>query len=149
MGSANHVIASGYTNVPIMNSVLQPATGKEMQYNDLTKHPTLGPLYKKGLGNELGCLCQGIRDIQGTNNCFFVELANIPKDRKITYGKLLCGDIMDYTGGVTTSTAGITTFKILMSSTLSTEDAELRMMDIKNYYLGTPFPRYEYMRVSL
>jgi hypothetical protein len=50
---------------------------------------------------------------------------------------------------VATSTADITTFKILINSTLSTTDAEMMMMDIKNYYLGTPLPRYEYMRMLL
>jgi hypothetical protein len=43
-----------------------------------------------GFGNELGRLCQGIRDTQCTNTCLFVELANINKYRKITYGKLVC-----------------------------------------------------------
>jgi hypothetical protein len=56
---------------------------------------------------------------------------------------------LDYTGEVATSTADITHFKILINSTLSTEDAEMMMMDIKNYYLGTPLPRYEYMRLPL
>jgi hypothetical protein len=50
---------------------------------------------------------------------------------------------------VATSTADITTFKILINSTLSTKDAEIMMMDIKTYYLGTPLPRYEYMRMLL
>jgi hypothetical protein len=50
---------------------------------------------------------------------------------------------------VATSTADITTFKILINSTLSTEDAKMMMLDIKNYYWGTPLPRYEYMRLSL
>jgi hypothetical protein len=52
------------------------------------------------------------------------------------------GDRLDYSGNVETSTADITTFKILMNSTLSTNGAEMTMMDIKNYYLGTPLPRY-------
>jgi hypothetical protein len=60
-----------------------------------------------------------------------------PKDRKITYGKIVCdykphkkekervrltvcGDRLDYSGDVATSTADITTFKILINSTLST-----------------------------
>jgi hypothetical protein len=51
------------------------------------------------------------------------------------------GDRLDYSGDVATSTADITTFKILMNSTLSTKDAAMTMMDIKNYYLGTPLPR--------
>jgi hypothetical protein len=50
---------------------------------------------------------------------------------------------------VATSTADITTFKILINSTLSTEDAEMMMMEIKNYYLGTPLSRYEYMCLPL
>jgi hypothetical protein len=59
------------------------------------------------------------------------------------------GDRLDYTGEVATSTANITTFKILINSTLSIEDAEMMTMDIKNYYVGTPLPRYEYMVLPL
>jgi hypothetical protein len=59
------------------------------------------------------------------------------------------GDILDYSGDVATSTADITTFKILINNTLSTKDALMMMMDIKNYYLGTPLPRFEYMKMQL
>jgi hypothetical protein len=59
------------------------------------------------------------------------------------------GDRLDYSGEVAASTANITTFKILINSTLFTEQAEMMMMDIKDYYLGTPLPRYEYMRLPL
>jgi hypothetical protein len=59
------------------------------------------------------------------------------------------GDRLDYSGEVATSTADITTFKILINITLSTEQAEMMMMDIKNYYFGTPLPRYEYTRLPL
>jgi hypothetical protein len=86
--------------------------------------------------------------------------------RKIPYGKLVCdfkpnkkekhrvrltvgGDILDYSGDTATSTADITTFKILINSTLSTQEAKMMMMDIINYYLGTPLPTYEYMWISM
>jgi hypothetical protein len=59
------------------------------------------------------------------------------------------GDRLDYSGDVATSTANITTFKILFNSTLSIEEAAMMMMDIKNYYLGTPLPRFEYMKMLL
>jgi hypothetical protein len=59
------------------------------------------------------------------------------------------GDRLEYSGDVATSTADITTFKILINSTLSTKDAAMMMMDIKKYYVGTPLPRYEYMRMLL
>jgi hypothetical protein len=59
------------------------------------------------------------------------------------------GGILDYSGEVATSTTDITTFKTLISSTLSTKDAEMMMMDMHNFYLGKPLPRYEYMRMLL
>jgi hypothetical protein len=59
------------------------------------------------------------------------------------------GDRLDYNGETATSTADITTFKILIISTLSTKDAKMMMMDIKNYYLGTPLPNYEYMHLPI
>jgi hypothetical protein len=58
---------------------------------------------------------------------------------RITVG----GDKLDYSGEVATSTEYITTFKILINSALSTKDAEIMIMDIKNYYMGTPLPRYD------
>jgi hypothetical protein len=131
----------------------------------LMKDPCLQPLWKRGFGNEVGRLFQGIRDIPGTDTCFFIKLTNIPKDRHITYGKIVCdykphkkekervmltvgGNRLYYSGDVAASTADITTFKILIDSTLSTADAAM-MMDIKNYYMGTPLPRYEYMKMLL
>jgi hypothetical protein len=150
----------------MMNSVIHPVTGKEMQYKELMKDAILGPLFEIGLNNELGRIFQGIRDVAGTNTAFFIDLNSIPKDRKITYGKLVCefkhnktekhrvrltvgGDRLDYSGDTATSMADITTFKILINSTLSTTEAKMMMMDINNYYLGTPLPTYEYMRLPL
>jgi hypothetical protein len=147
-------------------AVIHPITGKEMEYMALMKDPRLQPLWTRGFGNECGRLFQGIRDIPGTDTCFFIKLTYIPKDRKITDSKIVCdfkphkkekervrltvgGDRLDYTGGVATSTADITTFKILINSTLSTTEAAMMMMDIKNYYLGTPPPRFEYMKMLL
>jgi hypothetical protein len=93
-------------------------------------------------------------------------LKSIPNDRKICYGKIVCdykphkkekecvrltvgGDRLDYSGDVATSTADITTFKILINSTLSTEDAVMMMTDINIYSIGTPLPRFEYMKMLL
>jgi hypothetical protein len=169
MSTAHIAIALGHNHWSQQhqaNAVIHPVTGKEMEYSALMKDPRLQPLWTRGFGNECGRLFQGIRDIPGTDTCFFIKLTNIPKDRKITYGKTVCdykphkkekervrltvgGDILDYSGDVATSTADITTFKILINSTLYTEDAAMMMMDIKNYYLGTPLPRFEYMKLLL
>jgi hypothetical protein len=120
-----------------------------MEYMALMKDPRLQPLWTRGFGNECGRLFQGIRDNTGTNTCLFIKLTNVPKDRQITYGKTVCdykyhkkkkervrltvgGDRLDYSGDVVTSMADIKTFKILINSTLSTKDAAMMMMDIKN-----------------
>jgi hypothetical protein len=130
------------------------------------KDPQLQPLWTRGFGNECGRLFQGMRDIAGTGTCFFTTLKNIPNDRKITYGKIVCdykthkkekervrltvgGDKLDYSGNVATSTADIPRFKILINITLYTEDATMMIMDKKNYYLGIPMPRFEYMKMPL
>jgi hypothetical protein len=137
-----------------------------MEYSALMKDPRLQPLWTRGFGNKCGRLFQVIREIPGTETCFFIKLTNIPIDRNITYGKIVCdykphkkekervrltvgGDRLDYSGDVATSTADITTFKILINITLSTEDAAMMMMDIKNYCLGTPLSRFEYMKMLL
>jgi hypothetical protein len=77
-----------------------------------------------------------------------VELKNIPKDRKITYGKIVCdykphkkekelirltvgGDRLDCSGDVATSTEDIITLKIIINSTLSTEGAAVMIIEIK------------------
>jgi hypothetical protein len=137
-----------------------------MEHLVLMKDPRLQPLWTRGFGNAYGRLFQGIRDIPGTGTCFFIELKNIPNDRNITYGKIICdykphkkekervplavgGDKLDYSSNVATSTADITIFKILINSTLSTKDAAMIMMDIKNYYPGTPLPRFENMKMLL
>jgi hypothetical protein len=76
------------------------------------------------------------------------HFSNTPKDRKITYGKIVCeykphkkekesvriavgGDTLDYSGDLETSTANITAFNILINSTLCTEDAAMMMTDKK------------------
>jgi hypothetical protein len=170
METANMAIALGnhhWSQQHHANEVVHPVTRKEMEYTALMKEPSLQPLWKRGFGNEVGHLFQGIRDIPGTDTCFFVELTNIPKYINITYSKIVCdykppkkekervrltvggGDRLDYSGDVATSTADITTFKILINITFSTADAAMMIMDIRNYYLGTPLPRFEYMKMLL
>jgi hypothetical protein len=169
METVNMAIALGDNHLSqqyFSNAVVHPVTGKQMEYMALMKDPDLQPLRKRGFSNQTGRLFQGIRDIPGTNTCFFVELKNIPKDRKITYDKIVYdykphkkekehvrlavgGDRLDYSGNVATSTADITTLTFLINITLSTTDAAMLMMDIKHYYLGTLLPRYEYMHMLL
>jgi hypothetical protein len=93
METSNQAIALGtnhLTNFQWAKSVVHPVTDKEMEYMVLMKEPVPQPLWKRGLGYEVGRLFQGIRGIQGTKTVFFIELKNIPKDRQITYSKIVC-----------------------------------------------------------
>jgi hypothetical protein len=89
------------------NAIIHPITGKEMEYPALMRDLRLQPLWTRGIGNECGRLFQGIRDIAGTDTCFFIKLTNTPKDRNITYKPhkkkecvrlTLGGDRLDYSG---------------------------------------------------
>ena len=49
-------------------------------------------------------------------------------------------------GDVSICNADLTTAKILFNSVVSDDDAQFMTLDVRNYYLGTPLPNYEYMR---
>jgi hypothetical protein len=102
----------------------------------------------------------------GTNTIFFIPKSAVPKDRKVTYGRLVAslrptksevhrvrvtvgGDRLDYPDNTTTHCASMTTTKCLLNSTISTPDARFMCMDLKDFYYGTPMARYEYMRLKL
>jgi hypothetical protein len=84
MESAHMAIALGHNHWSHQhqaNAVIHPVTGKEMEYSALMKDPRLQPLWTRGFDNECGRLFQGIRDIPGTDTCFFIKLKNIPKKK--------------------------------------------------------------------
>ena len=41
------------------------------------------------------------------------------------------------------------TVKLLLNIIVSTPNAKFMSIDIKDFYLNTPMPRYEYMRLKL
>jgi hypothetical protein len=59
-----------------------------------------------------------------------------------TYG----GNLSDYPYAVTAFTADLQTIKILLNAT-ATENHEWMTADAKDFYLGTPLPHAEYMRI--
>ena len=68
-----------------------------------------------------------------------------PYRTRITVG----GNLIAYPGNLSMKVADMTTFKILVNSTLSTPGAKWLGLDVKNYYLGTPMDNYEYMFISI
>jgi hypothetical protein len=77
MESAHMVISLGnnhWSQHHQANTVIHPVTGKEVEYSALMKDPRLQLLRTRDFGNECGRLFQSIRDIPGTNTCFFIDL---------------------------------------------------------------------------
>jgi hypothetical protein len=68
-----------------------------------------------------------------------------PNRTRLTVG----GNLIDYPGDVSTPTADTTTAKMVINSTISTPNAKFMCADIKDFYLGTPMERYEYMRLPM
>jgi hypothetical protein len=73
MGTVNQeiiLVTNHWTHFHLTNEVLHPVTGKEMEYMTLMKDPVLQLLWKRGFGNEMDRLLQGIHDIQRTTTFF-------------------------------------------------------------------------------
>ena len=59
------------------------------------------------------------------------------------------GDRIVYPGETTTPGAEMTTVKLLINSTISTENARCMCTDVKDFYLNTEMDRYEYMWIPV
>lgn len=156
-------------SIPIVmdmaNAVIDPDTGKTLGYRELMQGNKTKVKWNRSSANEFGRLAQGVGGrIKGTNTIFFIRKDEVPSNKTVTYARFVCdirpqkeeqervrmtvgGDRIEYPHDVSTKTADIVTAKILLNSTVSTHDARFMVMDAKNFYLGTPMPYHEFMRV--
>jgi hypothetical protein len=157
----------GTANTAEANVVIDDVTGQSLEYRHLSQGPDQA-IWIQALANDLGRLAQGIgtRMPTGTNTLFFIPRHAVPAGRQVTYGRLVSsirptkdevhrvrvtvgGDRLDFPGLTTTQCASLTTTKCLLNSTVSTPGAKFMVLDIKNFYYGTPMERYEYMKLPL
>jgi hypothetical protein len=146
-------------------AVVDPDTGKQMEYRDLIKHDKYREVWEQSFTKELDQLAQGKCGHNGTDTIIFIPRKQVPKGRKVTYGRIVVdyrpqkadpnrtrltvgGDRVEYPYDVSTPTADLVTAKLLFNSVISTDGAKFLTIDIKNFYLNTPMERYEYMRMS-
>ena len=123
-------------------------------------------IWVHSFANEIGRLFQGIRNIPGTDMCFFIQKSQVPKHNRATYGCICCnvhlqkeeiyctrlmvgGNLIDFLGNTSTPTADLLTAKLLINSTISTPGAVFLGIDLANFYLNTPMADPEYMRLRL
>jgi hypothetical protein len=77
--------------------------------------------------------------------CDYKPHKSDPHQVRMTVG----GDRIEYPGVLATKTADLTVTKAILNSVCSTKAALYMNMDVKNYYLGTPLERYEYVRIPV
>ena len=151
------------------NAVLDKETGEMLEYRQLLRNPKYSKPWYHSSANEFGRLAQGIGGrVNGTNTLFFVHKHEVPADRfkDTTYGRFVCverpqkeevnrtrltvgGNRINYPGEVGTPTADMLLVKVLLNSVISTPGAKFMTADISNFYLNTPLPRFEYMKLKL
>jgi hypothetical protein len=68
-----------------------------------------------------------------------------PDRTRITIG----GSRICFPGDVGTNTASLKLFKVLLNSVLSCKGARFSTIDLKNFYLDTPMPDPEYVRIKI
>eukprot|EP00979_Chaetoceros_neogracilis_P016968 scaffold10166_cov289-Chaetoceros_neogracile.AAC.1 len=150
-------------NMDVINSVMDPDTGKEQELKDLLKTKDKKH-WEGGSFKELARLAQGSkrRSLQGTDTIDFITRSEMPIDKKPTYARVCAnyreqkedpyrvritvgGDRIQYDGETFTPNADVTTAKILFNSVISTPMAKFLGIDIKDFYLMTKMDNPEFM----
>ena len=150
----------------IANHVLCEKTGKIMTYRGIIKTKKK-PVWETSFGNELGRLMKGVgkRMLKGTETIVPIRRKEVPKGRKVAYAKIVIdhrpqkteiersrlvvgGDKVEYPDDVSTKTVDLDTTKMFLNSVISDRGSRFMGIDIKDFYLGTPLKRYEYIRLK-
>ena len=146
---------------------VHPETGELSEYREL-KHSSDGDKWKQANANEFGRLAQGLPpDVPVGNNTFeFIHKHEVPKDKSVTYYRIVAsfrpqkkdpfrirgtagGDRLSYDGPTSTKTSDLVTTKIMANHIVSTENCRVMCIDLKDFFLKTRLPGFEYMRISI
>ena len=129
------------------NSVTHQIYGVAQEYRQFIKVPEK-KIWEISFANDLGQLDQGIREVKGTNTVMFIPKYKVPKDKKLTYGKIVCEmkpekdekertrltvgeNLLDFIGNISAPRASVTTAKCVFNSVVSTPGGRCLLADIK------------------
>ena len=151
VNAIHHIIAQEQSN-----AVINEVTGQSMDVRQLLQEPNKS-IWRTSLDKNLGRLTQGVgtRMSCSSNTIFYMPKSRIPSNRKVTYTRMVTtirlhknevnrvcvtvsGNILNYQYVTTTNCARLATTKCLLNSTVSTPDARFMMLEIKDFYYGTP-----------
>ena len=141
--------------------------GKKETLDSLLKKNPL--IWGRALSNEWGRLAQGNKyGVQYTDTIEFITKEQVPANRDVTYASFLCderplksepfrvrvvvgGDRLSFDEDAGSPATNLLETKILINSTISDADDGARFFsaDLKDYFLGSPMLRPEYMKVKI
>ena len=125
--------------------------------------------WQRSASNEFGRLAQGNHfGTAGTDTIEFIPANQLPSNSKTTYASFVCdikpfksethrvrmvvgGDKLSYDDDAGAPAASLLETKLLVNSVISdaSRGAKFMTLDIKDFYLATPMPKPEYMKLSL
>jgi hypothetical protein len=156
--------------------VLNLSTGKFLEHLQLRRDPHYKATWDTFYTNELRWLCQGIgtgpspntKWVAGTNTFFLINYHIIPchKQKEICHTMVVCkvrpekhdpdctrimisGNCICFLVNMITNTASLKLVKLLLNSRLSCPGAWFSSIALKNFYLDTPMPDPEYVRIKI
>ncbi len=153
--SANHTVSQEVHRA--LTAATLDTDGTPLTYRKAKRGPNKS-LWEKAEHEEL------CRLVEETKTMFFIPREQVPHDRKVSYynpqvkiktknGSIQYrirgtygGNISDYPYSVTAFTADLQSIKILLNAVV-TENGYFMTADVKDFYLGTDLPHYEYMRL--
>ena len=126
---------------PVAHHITCETTGKILGYRDLVKRDP--PVRENSMCRKIGRLSQGYKSHVGTDTIEFIFREDKPKDRRATYVRAVCdirpqkkdthrtkltagGNMIGYSGEVSTPSSDLTTMKLHVNSAIS--DAKARYM---------------------
>ena len=144
------------------------SAGKKQSLDALLKG-TDRATWQRRASNEFGRLAQGNRfGTTGTNTIEFIAANQLPPNVKTTYASFVCdikpfkaethrvrmvvgGDKLHYDDDAGAPAASLLETKLLINSVVSdaSKGAKFMTLDIKDFFLATPMPTPEYMKISL
>ena len=151
------------------NVIIDDDTVKYLNYRQLVNHPKHQKIWKQYFANKLGRLAQGEgRRVERTDIMFLISQDQVHRYwlKEISYGRIVVdyrpqkdephrtrltvgGYLIVYVGDFITPTVDITAAKLIINSTISAPGAIYMCCIIKNFYLGTPLIRYEYIKIPI
>jgi hypothetical protein len=163
---AAQIAATGNT-LQFAHTVIDADTGKSYEHVQLIRGPKASEwLYSTA--NECGRLTKGVAPHMpsGSETMRYICHHQLPPGRHATYACFLAterphkaetkrvrltvgGNLVHYPDKVSTPTADLSTVKLLLNSVISTPGARFITFDLKEFCLGTPMIRKEYMRIPL